>query len=301
MNGLFTLSPGPSEPNNQNLDVPLLPPLIHHEKRETRPKCSPRTYSAVQQRDFSVGAQDFNVTLYGRTMTFPGGTDATSMDTFMKDEITSELSDAIVWRKGPDRDPEDMATSTFREFQDKAFSLGTSELCGCTTLVIISRRAVYISHYWENISFATDEVWLTVYGTPQNAFQQTVIRGLTRGVNPNGSPPEQVSLRNQAGRLEDTYVRAYLMIPDTDVDENPVGYRPQWNAIKSLVNRFVPTLATGDRWREVMYTPHGDNPDLLKNTALGRLLFKYDPDQNGKKKATLWIEREATPYHDDEW
>ena len=194
-----------------------------------------------------------------------------------------------------------MATATFEVFGDEALSLGTGYLCGCTTLVIISRLSVYIGHYWENISFDPDRAWLDVYDTAQRAFQQTVIKGLTQGVRPNSRIPEQVSLRNQARYFEDNYIHAYLMIPDADSNDVPDNYRPQWNAMRETVNRFVPTLATGDRWREVTYSPLQNFDPDLDSTAQGRLLFKFDPDHNGKRKATLWIERQAIPYHDDEW
>ncbi|KAF3385661.1 hypothetical protein DPV78_012376 [Talaromyces pinophilus] len=194
-----------------------------------------------------------------------------------------------------------MATSMFEQFGDESFSLGTGFLCGCTTLVIISRRGVYTGHYWESISFSPDPAWEATYDTPEKAFRRTVIRGLEQGIGPNRDPPEQVSLKNQAPKFEDSYIRAYLMIPDTDYNLNPEGYRPQWNAMRNTINRLVPTLATGDRWREVKYTPLHNRGPQLESTALGRVLFKYDPDHNGRRKATLWFEREATPYHDDEW
>lgn len=95
--------------------------------------------------------------------------------------------------------------------------------------------------------------------------------------------------------------RGPTSIPDTDYNLNPDGYRPRGNAMKNTVNRLAPTLATGDRWREVKYTPLRNRDPQLESTALGRVRFKYDPDHNGRRKATLWFEREATPYHDDEW
>jgi hypothetical protein len=298
---LSSVALGPNGLNNVDINSTLHQPFLQHGKRDTQPKCSPRTYTAAQKRDFGVGEQDFNVTLYRRVMTLPDGTDASAMDTFMTAEMESSLFDSIIWEKEIYGEEEDMATATFEEFGDEALSLGTGFLCGCTTLVIVSRLGVYIGHYWENISFDPDADWLEVYGTAERAFQQTVIKGLTQGIRPNARIPEQVSLKNQAKYIADNYIRAYLMIPDADANGNPDGYRPQWNAMKGTVNKFVPTLATGDRWREVTYTPLRNKDPKLDTTAQGRLLFKYDPDQRGKRKATLWIERQAKPYHDDEW
>jgi hypothetical protein len=111
-------------------------------------------------------------------MTLPDGTDAAGMDSFMLSEEDSDLFEAIVWDKEVNGEPEDMATSMFEQFGDEAFSLGTGFLCGCTTLVIISRRGVYTGHYWESISFSPDPAWEATYDTPEKAFRRTVIRGL---------------------------------------------------------------------------------------------------------------------------
>ncbi|EED17204.1 hypothetical protein TSTA_022580 [Talaromyces stipitatus ATCC 10500] len=242
-----SISLAPNGLNYQDVESALVLPFIQHEKRDIRPKCSPRTYAATQKRHFSADTQAANVTLYRRTMTLPDGTDAAAMDRFMLAEEESDLFDAIVWDKDVNGEPEDMATSKFEQFGDKAFSLGTGFLCGYTTLAIISRKGVYTGHYWDSISFSPDQAWIDEYGSAEEAFRRTVILGLTQGVGRNRRIPEQVSLRNQAGKFEDNYIRAYLRIPDTDSDQNPEGYRPQWNAMRNLVNRFVPTLATGDR------------------------------------------------------
>lgn len=193
-----------------------------------------------------------------------------------------------------------MATSVFEEFEDEAFSLGTGFLCGCTTLVIISRKAVYIGHYWENISFSPDKDWLDLYKNAEAAFKRTVINGLTVGVG-RGNYPEQVSLQGQKSKIEDSYVHAYLMIPSNDSNGDENGYRDKWEEIKKTVNGFVHTLSAENRWTEVKYDPLPKKSRLLRDTARGRILFKYDPNHNGKKKTALWIEQNATPYHDDEW
>ena len=284
-------------------DVEDLSARLSSQKRDTRPKCSPRVYNGAQNREA------LNATLSRRTMTLPKGTQPSDMDTWMKDEMKSELFDPIVWRKKVYGEPQDMATSVFQEFQElkggvlvdtKAFSLGTAELCGCTTLVIISRKAVYMGHYWESISFNPDKVWLDQYGDKDKCFKKTVIKGLTTGV---GVDPEkeQVSLKGQASKIEDENITAYLIIPTESSDGIANGYRSEWDQIKSKVSEFLPTLKTGDRWKEVSYVALNKNNLLLKTTARGRVLFKFDPNEDGKKRAALWVEQNATPHHNDVW
>ena len=290
------------------------------QKRNTRPKCSPRVYNAAQNRE------TLNATLGRRTMTLPEGTQPSDMDTWMIKEMVPGLFTAIVWQNDVDGEAQDMATSVFEEFQvlkgsepidREAFSLGTEGLCGCTTLIIISRRAVYMAHYWESISFDPDEVWLDHYGSEDNCFERTVIDGLTYGVKSGGSQ-EQVSLKGQASKIEDQYIKAYLIIPTESSNDVVDGYRNRWNQLKGTVNKFVPTINTPplplspgtapppgpppkDRWTEVKYDALDNTSPLLENTARGRVLFKFDPNENGKKRAALWVEQNATPYHNDIW
>jgi len=208
--------------------------------------------------------------------------------------MTKEEHRPIVWDKGPEDDEEDMATSDFEEFKNEAFILGTGWLCGCTTLVIVSRKGVYYAHYWGNISFAPDEKFK--FKDADEAFKKTVVKGLTEGIE-----WEQTSLKNYAGKIDDEYIRAYLMIPHETWDDIPDGYRDKWNQIKSIVGDFIPKLKGPARWKD-------KNDALLDNTARGRILFKFDPDhratpnqQQGRKKAILWIEGNRTPHHDDVW
>lgn len=301
-------------------DAEDLSERLPSQKRDTRPKCSPRVYNAAQNRE------TLNATLDRRTMTLPDGTQPSDMDTWMIKEMVPGLYDAIVWDKHVKGEPQDMATSVFEEFQvlkgtklvdREAFSLGTAELCGCTTLIIISRRGVYMGHYWESISFNPDKVWLDHYGDKDKCFEKTVIDGLTSGVRSGGSQ-EQVSLKGQASKIEDQYIKAYLMIPTESNNDVVDGYRDRWTQMKDTVNEFVPTINTPplppppgtvpppgpapkNRWTEVKYDALNNENPLLQTTARGRVLFKFDPNENGKKRAALWVEQNATPYHNDVW
>lgn len=225
-------------------------------------------------------------------MTLPPSTQVADMNKWMVDKLAADLFVSSVWQNPVADELEDMATSSFTEFGSTAISLGTGLLCGCTTLVIISRKGVYMAHYWESMSFDPNEDWLEEYGTVDDCFKKTFIKGLTEGIS-----GEQVPLK--ASEIEDTTIRAYLMIPSETADGDANGYRKQWDEIKTTVNKLVPTLGTGDRWEEVKYVVVENDWRTLRTTARGRVLFKYDPDQNGMKKAALWTE--YTQQHDDDW
>jgi hypothetical protein len=84
----------------------------------------------------------------------------------MKQFYRTELPEAvsIAWQVTTGND---MNTAIYQSLLDPkdpkkyaaAFSCGTMGLCGCTTLVVVSRKGVYATHCWESISFAPDEKW----------------------------------------------------------------------------------------------------------------------------------------------
>lgn len=102
----------------------------------------------------------------------------------------------------------------------------------------------------------------------------------------------------------DEDVRAYLVHPEMDCRGRLDGYRSRWNKIKVEVGNIIPNLNPSthpDRWAEPVYIRLDRDDNLLTKTAAGHVLFKFDPDHNGKKKAALWVEHNPTPVHDDEW
>lgn len=233
-------------------------------------------------------------------MTLPNGN---NMDDFMDTELTNSLRRPVIWAKKVNGKPQDMATAAFDELKNEAISFGTSGLCGCTVLVIVSKRAVYIAHYWESISFAPDASW--GFKDEDDAFAKTVIKGLMSGVG-RGNGQEQVSLKGQVGKIKDPSIRAYLMIPAKTHAEVPDGYRNRWNEIKTTVGGLIPELAwsptiPNPRWAEIKYDALSNNAPELVTTARGCILFKYDPDHNQKRKSALWIEQNPVPVYSEEW
>lgn len=236
-------------------------------------------------------------------MTLPEDDD---MDTFMQNEMVRPSLKPIIWRKkvgrGSDMQFEDMATSDFDFLRNRAVSFGTGGLCGCTALVIVGRKGVFVAHYWENISFSPDPEWLEMYdGSADQCFEKTVIEPLKKGKG-RRNDPEQISLSALVKDFDDVgNVRAYLMVPSTTHTDDPEGYKDQWDAIQETVGNILPVLKDDTRWQRIKYDAlDGDDP-RLDNTARGKILFKYDPDHEGKRKAVIWIEDNKTPVHDDEW
>ncbi|KAF6839508.1 hypothetical protein CMUS01_04266 [Colletotrichum musicola] len=174
---------------------------------------------------------------------------------------------------------------------DEAFSYSLRYLAGCTGIVIVSKEAVYLAHYWESISFNQDletdpnnpdEPPKTRYKTQDNAFRYTVTRALRKGIRKNGVV-EQDSLQAHAHEMDDDSLHGFLMIPQTGSSDVGIGpedpYRKYWEMLKEEVGKILPRLdpiANPDRWHEYRCAPAQTEENIgdfrpLKHTARGRL------------------------------
>ena len=257
--------------------------------------CAPLFQPTDVKRRHIDALRSRNVTLGGRDIKLPGD----DMNTFMVNEVPKAKS--IVWtgRKGSD-----MNTASLKTYGRTKVSLATSGLCGCTSLWVISRKGVYATHYWESISFSPDKQWY-IEGEKTSAavFRRTVLGPLQTG-EMSGTRLAQAKL--DPVEIADDFIKAYIVRPDRSCGRasRVDGYRKQWDQIKSTVGEVIPALdpeTHPDRWKEIIYQRlDRDNNDILY-TAAGHILFKFDPDDFGKKRAVLWVEHERTPYHDDAW
>ncbi|KAF1917524.1 hypothetical protein BDU57DRAFT_513823 [Ampelomyces quisqualis] len=295
-------------------------------KRSTRQKCSPPQPS---RRDKPVlpNRSINNATLWRRVMTLP--TDSNHVGG-IEGFVMRETGEAIstVWDveyTGPDGEssPQGINNALFDDFKT-ARSFSATHLQGCTMLVVISRKGVYIGHYWESIAFAPDDVQRFYVddrkATDEEMLQLSVLDGLEKGIpGRTGSEKFQMSLTRFASILADEHVKAYLIRPrkshqqDQDEETDPnhtvapelMGYPEQWKKMKDTVTRILPKIGEDGRWVEVIYDATSDE-GTLEETSRGRVLFKFDPDQKSARRtekktrlAILWSEQREI--HRDEW
>jgi hypothetical protein len=182
-------------------------------------------------------------------------------------------------------------------------------------LIIVSKFGIYATHYWETIAFDPEQWDEEDQEDPLIRFERVLGSKMEQGVLGQMAP-----LRG-AVALMDSSLRAFLFIPDEGAAE--VGqqakqdpFRLQWNALKAKVGSIVPSLWVQPEnnymsplWKEIVYHPvqkeevikeegHIVSHPLL-DKARGRYLVQYDPDHNGKKKVTMWIEKK--PVYNFEW
>ncbi|GAQ05075.1 hypothetical protein ALT_2396 [Aspergillus lentulus] len=242
-----------------------------------------------------------STTALAKRMQLPGSLE--SLGEFYEKELP-KISKPIATR---DEAPEAtwMSAAILQEFgrlRRKEWSTGLEGLKGCTTLYIISRKAVYATHWWENVSFDPDDEWRDPpTQTDAELFQLTVTDMLRDG--------GRYHRKLDADLIEDDYIRAYLIRPAKPFrqleDPNAADYTIQWNQIRDTVGELVPTLQDPSRWTDIAYeTVKEDDELFIGNTVRGRNLFKYDRAQDigggqTQQWAMLWVEGQK--YHEDKW
>lgn len=238
------------------------------------------------------------------------------MYNFFTSELVPKNFKPIVWG---DNTRDGFCTALFEDIGgNKAKSLAAQGLCGCTVLIVASRTGVYMAHYFENMAFDPDQIWLDEWNTPEECFNANVIQGLTNGVPaaPRARRPRQVSLTSNAAAIlagagpDGDKVKGYLIYPSGSSDGEATtyaGYQEKFLEIKKTVGEIIPPLAILDDgtsnplWTDIPYDALNNDDEALGNTAAGKLIFKYDPSHVGQKKAALWVESDLTDRHNDQW
>ncbi|KAF6804321.1 hypothetical protein CSOJ01_10290 [Colletotrichum sojae] len=254
-----------------------------------------REESALYADEIRNGTLSPSSELWRRVMTLPpANPDNAQMDAFMMSE-TAQLTETGFATRPVTGDTSTAAWVPYTSRTRHPVSAGMSGLEGCTGMLLVSRKGMYGAHYWESQVFNLDKKWLDIYDTAENAFQTLVIDALNKG------DKFHRALKGEVARdIEDSSLRAYLMIPDMDEAANRDPYRDQWNRIKEEVGKIVPRLKDQALWKEVVYHPAQDDELPQGKDARGKMLVKYDPKhEEGKKKQTAWME--YAQVHNDEW
>tara|TARA_R110002003_G_scaffold149_6_gene13536 strand:- start:5605 stop:6399 length:795 start_codon:yes stop_codon:yes gene_type:complete len=232
----------------------------------------------------------------------------------------------FVWNTGSGAKPSDVNTAISRDFSMNR-NLFTPDLKGCTVLAVISRKGVFLGHYWESISFDPDATQRLVTTTGQlesddEIWDRTVRKGLTEGVNVKSEGvPQQQSLTDFARDFSDEHTKAYLIRPQKSqsqelseeggappAPEAEWGYPTRWAEMRTIVEGLIPAVKKPGGWTTRVYMPVSGSQeevqDQLDSTSRGRVLFKFDTTHSGSRRkpvrrAMLWSEQQEL--HSDEW
>lgn len=194
----------------------------------------------------------------------------------------------------------DQTSTTVQQTFDQTnkYELGTGGLVGCTVLTVVSRRGVFMAHFFESLAFSRptkkqleDEgedpaayPKLDFTGQVTNLIDQS--RGATKGLGPS----LDVSLFNQDG----DNTQAFIMTP-----RKWGGSAGQWQftnrvgqiqaQVQALLTGIVTAVPVTDYVRLNMADP-AQEAQLYTN-ARGSAFFQYDPDNRGSQGWRLFYEQ----------
>ncbi|KAJ0426709.1 hypothetical protein BJY00DRAFT_270854 [Aspergillus carlsbadensis] len=183
-----------------------------------------------------------------------------------------------------------------REFGDESFQWGTGGLHGCTMVAVISRRAVWMAHFWEVYSHSK-QTTTNPTSDSYRAFRQRIIdafRGneVAAPVVPrrNGKPyriPNGVPINRNLFNGENDGTRIIIMTP------NPLGSRGAARNIERYHDRHE--IMVQELREHVGGDPQVDTyiysalnyaipaEHALENTQRrGMCVFQYDVDSDGQ-------------------
>lgn len=179
--------------------------------------------------------------------------------------------------------PGHASTALYRPLLNQPFGMAVTGLYGCTSLIIISTKGVWMSHFWENPSF------IVPFDDPveqQARFEQQVINilgpgdgnlfpGLTQFINSNGpfSP--------------DSNVQAIIVTPQDRYNPLP-GIRMYENMVQQIAGNVTKLFGGnynqgnhGTLSRPVIFRDYRPDSSPLSQrwSTTGKVLFQYDPVQ----------------------
>ena len=197
------------------------------------------------------------------------------------------------------------------------FSVGLAGLYGCTSLIVMSTKGVWLSHFWENPS-----IWDPTIDAMQQQlrFQQTVLDIL----GPGDDRPDFPGLQQYLGKGNvlgpDAHVQAVIISPrnrDDPVD-GVMMFTDSVHQIARTVTRLFggnwDTHDNGDLATAIIFVDYSTAFDELlhEGTSTGKAIFQYDPVQGrcinkltGEPaqfaQQRLWFEDRPTPVMDYFW
>lgn len=163
-------------------------------------------------------------------------------------------------------------TSLYHELKKVKYDMAVQGLYGCTSVVVVSEKAVYMSHFWEVPGFSQGNWGI---GT-QERFEQEVltplenggsgISGLRQYAGSNGAfsrqyrPAAYVIRPGSSGRTD--YDKSYDKKVDQIVEK-----------VKDILGVSTPPIP-------ITYSRAAGGGDDSYFTPLGKVLFQYDPVQS---------------------
>ena len=156
----------------------------------------------------------------------------------------------------------DTSSTAFYSVLGKGAVGAVKEMCGCSALMVVSEKAIYFSHYFENLAFCGIDA--------PSSFQQEVLDALDKGT------PHQPSLRGHASDFKgQKALAAFIMTPTTGKLDSLL-YKVKIGIVEEKVHEVIGIVP-----KVVSYHPKDcEKSSELGTNALGTALFQHNPKQS---------------------
>ncbi|KAE8136584.1 hypothetical protein BDV38DRAFT_283796 [Aspergillus pseudotamarii] len=195
-----------------------------------------------------------------------------------------------------------LSSALFRELGNVKFNMAVQDLYGCTSVVVVSEKGIWMSHLWENPAFATNGPsgeWLP---SADNKFEADVLNALEDG---NQEMPGLAQFTKNGGAFIAAYKPfAYIFYPTGSQYPNyNRAYKARINQISQKLQRLLPLNTP-----PLLYQYDRAGGDMMR--AKGKVLFQYEPNErimqtkDGPLQQALnriWLEDRPTFVHQRYW
>ncbi|KAE8376645.1 hypothetical protein BDV26DRAFT_282457 [Aspergillus bertholletiae] len=194
------------------------------------------------------------------------------------------------------------SSAIFRELGNRKFDLAVGDLWGCTSVVVVSERGVWMSHFWEEPSFGRYGLSNEVLPSSHDVFRTNILDPLEYG---NQHMPGLTRFTGNGGAFNGAYrPAAYIFHPTQTQDDD---YNRVYTARIQVVHRMLQELIPL-RWPPLIYEYNRQGGDIT--SAKGKVLFQYDPNEaiipneNGPVQTAMhriWLEDQPKYIHQRYW
>ena len=203
-----------------------------------------------------------------------------------------------------------ISTALYEPLLDAVVNMAVTGLYGCSSVVVLSKKGIYMSHFWERPSFTGAKA----------VCDRQVLQPLKDGDGPQ--MPGLLALSQDNGIFAPSSEPAtFIITPRKALDwDDPDDTRPQYpsqvDRIKALLKSLIGGPAGSVEPTVLTYIAQRDPEDPhRKNRVSGKILFQYDPHQplppstDGKgcveprpqPMLRLWVAASGTPVFEKTW
>ncbi|KAB8218768.1 hypothetical protein BDV33DRAFT_192562 [Aspergillus novoparasiticus] len=184
-----------------------------------------------------------------------------------------------------------LSSGLFRELGNVKFNLAVQGLYGCTSVVVVSEKGIWMSHMWENPAFGMEGPSRELLPSAENTFIPDVLNAMEYG---NQEIPGLIQFTGNGGAFVAAYKPfAYIFYPTGTQNLNyDRAYTARINQISQKLQRLIPLKAPPFIYQ---YDRTGGN--MME--ARGKVLFQYEPNERALNR--LWLENRPTYVHQRYW